>query len=58
MVHTDTEAEKARVYQAMQEPDSTPAYYFLDASGGLVAVLAGMISEDQVRELVEPPARP
>jgi len=47
VIHMDVEPEKARVYQDLREPVVSPAYYLLDASGLLVALLQGEITGEQ-----------
>jgi hypothetical protein len=48
LVFVDTEPAKAQVYQDMQAPVATPAYYFLDAAGSMVSFLQGEITGDQM----------
>jgi len=47
VVQMDVEPEKARVWQDMQEPVVSPAYYLLDASGLLVTLLQGEVTGEQ-----------
>jgi len=48
VIHVDTEAAKAQVYEDMQAPVTTPAYYFLDAAGLMVTFLQGELTGEQI----------
>ena len=46
--HSDTEAEKAGVYEKLRPLLTVPALYFVDAKGGLVELLQGEVTADQI----------
>jgi hypothetical protein len=55
VIHMDVESEKAQFYQDMHEPVVSPAYYFLDAAGGLVTFLQGDITGEQFQAALGTP---
>ena len=52
-VHFDTEPEAASTYRSMKPFAVLPALYFLDASGNLVGMLQGQVTEEQVKEALQ-----
>ena len=53
-IHVDTQAEQAAPYRSMQAMMAVPGIYFLDAAGGLLGMLQGEVTADQVRAILLP----
>ncbi len=50
----DTQAAQAAPYRDLQAMMAVPGIYFLDASGGLVAMLQGEVTTDAIRAILFP----
>jgi len=51
-IHQDSQEEQAKPYLAMRALMVAPGLYFLDADGGLVEMLQGELTEDQIAALL------
>ncbi len=53
-IHFDTQAAQADSYRSLRPMMASPGIYFLDAAGGLVDLLQGEVTADQVRAVLFP----
>lgn len=51
-IHIDTQADKAAKYKAMKPIMVIPAIYFLDADNGLIEMLQGEVTREQVEKFL------
>jgi hypothetical protein len=52
-VKVDTESDRVAPYRAQRAFMALPAMYFFDAAGGLVEMLQGEVTEEQVRAILK-----
>jgi hypothetical protein len=52
-VKVDTESDRVAPYRAKRAFMALPAMYFFDAAGGLVEMLQGEVTEEQVRAVLK-----
>jgi len=52
-VKVDTESDRVAPYRAQRAFMALPAMYFFDAAGGLVEMLQGEVTEEQVRAVLK-----
>lgn len=56
-LHSDTETEKAGAYEKLRPLLTVPALYFVDAKGGLVELLQGEVTTEQIQKVLGVTAR-